>query len=968
MPNRYGQAGEEMNAMRKLPHFGRSLIVSQCAMLSAVALLRAQVAQTPPMGWDSYDSYGGFVNEAQVEANAQYMATNLKQFGYNTIIIDFCWSYPGTGSGGTSNGQLMQSYATTNGIVSSQPTPALTMNADGELLPDPTRFPSAVPGGVNEGFTALAAYIHGLGLNFGIHIMRGIPVQAYYNNTPVAGDPGVTAQQITDAGTGDQAPWLNQMYGLDTGSNGQLTTGAQAYYNSLFDMYASWGVDYVKVDDMLSTTYHSADVAGIQQAITQSGRPMVLSLSPGPAPLSQADQLGQDANMWRMLNDMWDNWSDVSSAFSAAASWNQIMGPGHWPDADMLPIGTFVNPPVGTARSSGLTHNQQQTVMTLWSIIKSPLIMGGNLPSLSTDPFTTSLLTNSSILAIDQNSLNNHQVSSANNKVVWEADVPNSASKYLALFNIGTTTTSVSTTFASLGLSATTSYDVENLWTSTDLGHFTGTFSQSLASDSSGMYEIMNTVATAAPAWSQNSSGDWNTLSNWSTGFVPDAAGAEADFFGSITSGHTVFTDIPVTAGTINFNNSKTYVVGGAGTLTMRVTAGSAQIIVQAGSQQITLPMTIASNTLFNVSTGATLVISGPLTINSGQTITQTGGGTVLYETPLNLGAGASLVVGGSATNGGALSANTVTNSGIFTQTGTLTETGNFTNSGTATIGGSQTWSTGTTFANTAGTAIFTSDAGSISASPLSINATGGSVSFGSTQHLAALNIASGASAIVSVSSTRNVIAVGSLSVAGSLDLTNNDLIVHNGNLGTVTTAGSITNEIAQGHGRNGLWTGIGITSSAAATSPGNTALGVELNNNGSSGTLMSTFDGQTVTSTDVLVKYTFVGDADLSGTVNATDYTLIDSGFNSDGALTGWRNGDFNYDGVINGDDYALIDNAFNTQGTTTYAVLPADPTEMIATDTAQIAAPSSTVIPEPGSLSFVSLLVFGLIARKRR
>lgn len=151
------------------------------------------------------------------------------------------------------------------------------------------------------------------------------------------------------------APWLNQMQGLDVGSNGQLTQGAQDYYDAIFDQYASWGVDYVKVDDMLSTTYHSADVAGVAEAIAQSGRPMVLSLSPGPAPLSEASQLTQDANMWRMLNDMWDNWSDVSSAFAAAASWEQYeginpnTGSGNWPDADMLPLGSFLNPPVGTA-------------------------------------------------------------------------------------------------------------------------------------------------------------------------------------------------------------------------------------------------------------------------------------------------------------------------------------------------------------------------------------------------------------------------------------------------------------------------------------------------------------------------------------------------------------------------------------------------------------------------------------------
>ena len=189
------------------------------------------------------------------------------------------------------------------------------------------------------------------------------------------------------------------------------------------------------------------------------------------------------------------------------------------------------------------------------------------------------------------------------------------------------------------------------------------------------------------------------------------------------------------------------------------------------------------------------------------------------------------------------------------------------------------------------------------------------------------------------------------------LDLTNDDMIIHNGNLGTVTTAGSITNEIAQGRGTNGLWTGPGITSSAAAATPSRTALAVELNSDGTlTGTLFSTFESQPVTNTDVLVKFTFAGDVDLSGTINAADYLLIDNGYNSGGTKTGWRNGDFNYDGVINGDDYTLIDNAFNTQGSTSFATTTAGPAEMIATDSVQIAQ-----VPEP-TISLIGLASLSL------
>ena len=466
-----------------------------CTFTSAAGAVAISppVAQTPPMGWDSYDSYGAFVNQQEVEAAALYMSQNLKQFGYDYIIVDYDWAWTqaqqgSIGSGTTGSGYLNQSFSTSNGVTTA--SPPLAMNQYGQLVPDPTRFPSSISSSGQEiGFTALANYVHSLGLKFGIHIMRGIPRQAVFANDPIAGS-SYTAAQV--ANTNSTAPWLNQMYGLNTNSAGtQLTAGAQAYYNSIFKTYASWGVDYVKVDDMLSTTYHAADVAGIQQAVVNSGRPMVISLSPGPAPVNQGPQLQQNANMWRMDNDMWDNWSNVNSIFSLANSWTPYRNTGHWPDADMLPLGTFVNPPVGTARTSSLTYNQQQTVITLWSIIKSPLIMGGDLPSLAADTATRSLLTNAAIMNVDQNSTNNHQVSDNGNQTVWEANGPNSLNRYVAFFNRTGSSGTVAAAFTDLGLSPTGTYDIRNLWTGVDLGSYTGSFSASLPDYGSGMYEVV---------------------------------------------------------------------------------------------------------------------------------------------------------------------------------------------------------------------------------------------------------------------------------------------------------------------------------------------------------------------------------------------------------------------------------------------------------------------------------------------
>jgi hypothetical protein len=217
----------------------------------------------------------------------------------------------------------------------------------------------------------------------------------------------------------------------------------------------------------------------------------------------------------------------------------------------------------------------------------------------------------------------------------------------------------------------------------------------------------------------------------------------------------------------------------------------------------------------------------------------------------------------------------------------------------------------------------------------------------------------------------------------GKLDLGSNDLIVQSGVNGE-SVFGTITGQVAAGRGANGSWTNPGITSSAAAavaaSSANNTALAVVVNDtnqtpNGSlSGTpLFSTFDGQTVNDGDVLVKYTYYGDALLTGSVTAADYLQIDNAFSYNQAnpstpLTGWYNGDFNYDGVINGDDYTLIDNAFNSQGSVSFATVSSGPAELIAADTSQIADPSTVAVPEPLAPGLITLAALCYPRRRRK
>ncbi len=152
----------------------------------------------------------------------------------------------------------------------------------------------------------------------------------------------------------------------------------------------------------------------------------------------------------------------------------------------------------------------------------------------------------------------------------------------------------------------------------------------------------------------------------------------------------------------------------------------------------------------------------------------------------------------------------------------------------------------------------------------------------------------------------------------GTLNVTNGKVILANADAPSAATMLSqTTNQLKTGITVNLDWSGTGITSSTVPTDPdGNKSVGVILNDGGlyGDGTSAPLWRGQSVTSTDVLVAYTYAGDADLNGLIDGIDYALTDNGFNSN--LSGWFNGDFDYNGVVDGIDYALLDNAFNTQG----------------------------------------------------
>ncbi|MHB8093498.1 MAG: glycoside hydrolase family 27 protein [Candidatus Aminicenantales bacterium] len=417
-------------------------------------------AVTPPMGWNSWDCYGPTVREDEVKANADTMAERLRPFGWKYIVVDIRWYVENDKAGGYN-----------------QTDPRYVLDPYGRFQPAVNRFPSAAGG---KGFKPLADYVHGKELKFGIHIMRGVPVEAVRRKAPILGS-SATAADI--AGTEGQCRWLKDMYTIDADRE-----GAQRYYDSLFELYASWGVDYVKVDD-LSSPYHQAEIEMIRKAIDACGRPIVLSASPGATPLENAGHIKTHANCWRISDDFWDRWEDVKAMFGLCRDWAPHGGPGHWPDADMLPLGRIgIRAERGTDRRTRLTPDEQITLMSLWAVFRSPLMFGGDLPS--SDDFTISLLTNPEVLAVNQSGSGSREMFNRDGHIAWMSDVPDSRDRYVALFNTRDSREAepVSISFSEMGLESPCR--VRDLWKGKDLGVFKDGFASEVNPHGAVLYRI----------------------------------------------------------------------------------------------------------------------------------------------------------------------------------------------------------------------------------------------------------------------------------------------------------------------------------------------------------------------------------------------------------------------------------------------------------------------------------------------
>lgn len=419
----------------------------------------------PPMGWNSWDCYGAGVTEDELLGNAEFMRDRLKQYGYQYVVCDIQWYEP------AAKGNVYNNFAD------------LCMDEYSRLIPAVNRFPSSANG---AGFKPIADKIHSMGLKFGIHIMRGIPRQAVHRNKRIY---GTTARARDIASQFSLCPWNTDMYGVDTEKR-----GAEEYYDSLFKLYASWGVDFVKVDDIANTEFspqnpYSAEkeIEMIRAAIDRSGRDMVLSLSPGPAPLNKAEHLSENANMWRISGDFWDRWDKLLNMFSLCEKWYPYVKDDSFPDCDILPLGKLCidGSYMGDmGRDSGFAKEEQKTMMTLWAVFRSPLFFGGELRL--TDDYTLSLVTNPEVINVNQNSEKPLFVYNKGGIAVWQTKIENCTA--VAVFNLSDEEKHYKLSFSDLGIENVRA--VRDLWARKDIPKCENDVAVSLKPHSSEFFEI----------------------------------------------------------------------------------------------------------------------------------------------------------------------------------------------------------------------------------------------------------------------------------------------------------------------------------------------------------------------------------------------------------------------------------------------------------------------------------------------
>jgi hypothetical protein len=402
----------------------------------------------PPMGWSSWSSLREDFTASTIEAEATAMHDTLEKYGYEYVNIDAGWSDH--------------------------------VDAYGRDASSTSKFPDGIP--------AVAQYVHKLGLKLGIYLVPGIPAQALAANSPIAGTPYHVDDILDGSAPGNTA-------GQGAGKIDFSKPGAQQYVQSQADLLASWGVDYIKMDFVGPgggnvAADNRADIAAWHEAIARTGRPMHLELS-NSLSFADASFWAKYSNGWRIEGDIecyhscanLTDWNQVVKRFTDVPQWVPYAGPGHWNDLDSLEVGN------GT--KDGLTQDEKQTMVTLWSIESAPLLLGTDLTKL--DPADLPLITNREVIAVDQAGRPAKPVSQATPQQVWFSRNPD-GSYTVALFNLADTAAPVTADWSELGRPAGSTMEVRDLWQHANLGRVAGGYTATLAPHASMLLRVTPAV------------------------------------------------------------------------------------------------------------------------------------------------------------------------------------------------------------------------------------------------------------------------------------------------------------------------------------------------------------------------------------------------------------------------------------------------------------------------------------------
>jgi hypothetical protein len=409
------------------------------AAVSAAPAAQAEnngVGLTPALGWSSWSFIRSHPTAAAIEAQAKAMKdSGLAAVGYHYVNLDDFWyQCPG------SQGPAVDQY--------------------GRWVIDTGKFPPDSGTGRN-GIQVVADYVHGLGLKFGLYVTPGISAQAVAQNTPILGPDGqptgYTADQIAEPSVRENNYNCGGMVGIDYSK-----PGAQDFIDSWADEFASWGVDYLKLDGVGSVDI--PDVQAWSQALEQTGRPIHLELS-NSLNIADASTWAQYSNGWRTGGDIecygcesgssypLTDWANIASRFSQVAAWQPDGGPGAFNDYDSIEVGNGSN--------DGLTLDERKTQLSLWALASSPLILGTDLTNL--DPADLALLKNTDVIAVDQDAIDASRIGDTATGQVF-AKTESNGNVIVGLFNTTTTPEVISTSAAALGMAAGTDYFLNDLW------------------------------------------------------------------------------------------------------------------------------------------------------------------------------------------------------------------------------------------------------------------------------------------------------------------------------------------------------------------------------------------------------------------------------------------------------------------------------------------------------------------------